>query len=88
MKRPVGRGGVVADHQVGKDEAASVTGEDVIATELLSLPEADPSTKSNPPQLIPDIHSSHACIMRLPVFWAIPCWSGFGSTVTDIVTAL
>ena len=31
---------MITDHQVGKDKAASVTGEDVVATELLCLPEA------------------------------------------------
>lgn len=71
-KGTVGRGGIFADHQVGKDKAASVAGEDVIATELLRLPEADASSESNPPQLVPDVHSGHACIMRLPMFWAIP----------------
>ena len=31
---------MITDHQVGKDKAASVAREDVVATELLSLPEA------------------------------------------------
>ena len=31
---------MITYHQVGKDKASSVAGEDVVATELLSLPEA------------------------------------------------
>ena len=36
----IGQDKMITNHKVGKDKTSSVTGENVVATELLSLPEA------------------------------------------------